>query len=234
MPGLPRPQGTPRTRKTIKIVEVNWRPSWEPEEGLRENEDVARMVDTWNEDNKFNPPARMTTRERQTPHKHAATGHTPQTPAMGAHLAHPPRRHQIQHVGNPPGLDVSAGCLLRRGTKRRPLGATTSRRRRCTSRPTDGDDARSLRIQQRRQLRGVISEERLAKLHKMYGHGTGADTMEEQGPKHHGFTEALIDSLQRQRTQAEGGRTRPASRTPEHRRSAGRTPGCTKERYSSP
>jgi hypothetical protein len=30
---------------------------------------------------------------------------------------------------------------------------------------------------------GVISEERLAKLHKMYGHGTGADTMEEQGPK---------------------------------------------------
>jgi hypothetical protein len=39
-------------------VEVNWRPSWEPEEGLRENEDVARMVDTWNEDNKFNPPAR--------------------------------------------------------------------------------------------------------------------------------------------------------------------------------
>jgi hypothetical protein len=32
-------------------------------------------------------------------------------------------------------------------------------------------------------MRGVISEERLAKLHKMYGHGTGADTMEEQGPK---------------------------------------------------
>jgi hypothetical protein len=28
----------------------SWRPSWEPEEGLRENEDVARMVDTWNED----------------------------------------------------------------------------------------------------------------------------------------------------------------------------------------
>jgi hypothetical protein len=73
--------------KTIKIVEVNWRPSWEPEEGLRENEDVARMVDTWNEDNKFNPPARMR-HTRETPHKHAATGHTPQTPAMGEHIWH--------------------------------------------------------------------------------------------------------------------------------------------------
>jgi hypothetical protein len=64
---------------------VNWRPSWEPEEGLRENEDVARMVDTWNEDNKFNP-ARMTIRERQTPHKHAATGHA--TDPQWEHIWH--------------------------------------------------------------------------------------------------------------------------------------------------
>jgi hypothetical protein len=87
MPGLPRPQGTPRTRKTIKIVEVNWRPSWEPEEGLRENEDVARMVDTWNEDNKFNPPARMR-HTRETPHKHAATGHTRHRPQQWEHIWH--------------------------------------------------------------------------------------------------------------------------------------------------
>jgi hypothetical protein len=85
--GNARPQGTPRTRKTIKIVEVNWRPSWEPEEGLRENEDVARMVDTWNEDNKFNPPARMTTRETNTSQTCSDRAH--HRPQMGAHLAHP-------------------------------------------------------------------------------------------------------------------------------------------------
>jgi hypothetical protein len=151
---VPRPQGTPRTRKTIKIVEVNWRPSWEPEEGLRENEDVARMVDTWNEDNKFNPPARMTIRERQTPHKHAATGHTPQTPAMGSTFGTPSETPSNSTRRKPTGLDVKAlgaCCVVVRNVD---LWAPPSRRRRCTSRPTDGDDARSLRIQQRRQCGG--------------------------------------------------------------------------------
>jgi hypothetical protein len=103
-------------------------------------------------------------------------------PQQWEHIWHtPPRRHQIQHVGNHPGLDVKAGacCVVVRNVDL--WAPPPSRRRRCTSRPTDGDDARSLRIQQRRQCEGS-SQRAASKLHKMYGHGTGA-TMDEQGPK---------------------------------------------------
>jgi hypothetical protein len=102
-------------------------------------------MDTWNEDNKFNP-ARMTIHARD---KHLTNmqrqGTHATDPSNGrAHLAHPPRRHQIQHVGNPPGLDVAGACCV--VVRNVDLWAPPpSRRRRCTSRPTDGDDARSLR-----------------------------------------------------------------------------------------
>jgi hypothetical protein len=132
---------------------------------------------------------------------------TPQTPAMGAHLAHPSRRHQIQHVGNHPGLDVKAGacCVVVRNVDL--WAPPPSRRRRCTSRPTDGDDARSLRIQQRRQCEGS-SQRAASKLHKCMD-TVRAPQWTSRAQSSHGFTEALID-LQRQRhTQAEGGRTRP-------------------------
>jgi hypothetical protein len=156
MPGLPRPQGTPRTRKTIKKVEVNWRPSWEPEEGLRENEDVARMVDTWNEDNKFNPPARMTIHARDKHLTNMQRQGTPQTPAMGEHIWHTLRDAiKFNTSETHPVLTSALGacCVVVRNVDL--WAPPPSRRRRC-SRPTDGDDARSLRIQQqRRQCEGV-------------------------------------------------------------------------------
>jgi hypothetical protein len=141
------------------------------------------MVDTWNEDNKFNPPARMTIHARDKHLTNMQRQGTPQTPAMGEHIWHTLRDAiKFNTSETHPVLTSALGacCVVVRNVDL--WAPPPSRRRRC-SRPTDGDDARSLRIQQqRRQLRGGLRE-RLAKLHKMYGHGTGADTMEEQGPK---------------------------------------------------
>jgi hypothetical protein len=120
----------------------------------------------------FNPPARMTIHARDK-HSQTCSGTHATDPSNGEHIWHTLRDAiKFNTSETHPGLDVKGACcvVVRNVDLWAPPPHPAAVDVRAAP-PTVTTRAACVQ-QQRRQLRGVISEERLAKLHKMYGHGT--------------------------------------------------------------
>ena len=226
-----------------KIVRVRWRPTWEPEEILRENPETAEALNAWDKTHANQPPARMqghTVDSHLTCPLQRQGTHTTERPAYSSTLGSQLRKTvNIQFADTHPGLDIAASreCKVevRQVTLWTPPPPNTDPD--PNHPPTITHEAACIYGRDGRCV-GIVTKERLTTMRHMYDQKHDAHTLP---PTRGTFAEEMTDLLQRQ--QPTGTRKRntaatqagsPISAHPSIMRVVRDHLGCSHERQATP